>query len=115
MGRLAIISILVASLALPVVASGAEKDNEQYIKVEIRGTLETGLVAIGGETTGTIIKVGNVIWELDLGGNQVFQDLAKKLHQETALVAGTYQKIKGVEMPERHIVNVTSLKPADEK
>ncbi|HOB32989.1 MAG TPA: hypothetical protein PKH32_08935 [Verrucomicrobiota bacterium] len=31
-----------------------------YIKVEIKGTLSTGVMAIGGETTGTIIQSGDV-------------------------------------------------------
>lgn len=60
-------------LAIPVLGAvmiEADEKEESYIQVEIKGTLETGIVAIGGETTGTIINVGKVTWELDMAGNQ---------------------------------------------
>lgn len=83
-----------------------------YIKVEIKGTLETGLMAIGGETTGTVIRVNDVTWELDFGGSKELQESATKLNKKTVLLTGTYQKIKGVEIRERHIIKVATLKPA---
>jgi hypothetical protein len=69
-------------------------------------------MAIGGETTGTVIRVNNVTWELDFGGSKDLQEQATKLHKKPALVTGTYQKIKGVEIRERHIIKVATLKPA---
>ena len=39
-----------------------------YIKVEIRGMLRAGMMAIGGETTGTVIIARGATWELDLKG-----------------------------------------------
>ena len=54
----------------------------------------------------------HVVWELDLGGNKEFVELAKKLHKKKAIVSGKYHKKKGVEIPERHIVTVTALKAA---
>jgi hypothetical protein len=104
--------ILPTMLAMmSLAARAAEGDDEDSIKVEIRGTLRTGIVAIGGETTGTVIKVKDVTWELDLGGNQGLQELAKTLDTKKALVTGTYAKFKGVER-ERDIVKVASLKAA---
>jgi hypothetical protein len=108
---MAAVVVLLSFAALTTLA----QDQDQYIKVEIKGTLKTGIVAIGGETTGTTITVKgkdilDVTWELDLGGNQEFIALAKKLDGKTALVAGTYSKKKGVEVRERQIVKVTSLK-----
>ena len=108
--------LLIALFALCVVPAGmaaAIQGSGDQIKVEIRGTLETGVVAIGGETTGIVIKANGVTWELDLGGNKDLQALAEKLNHKTVVVTGTYRKVKGVEIPERHIVRVLTLKPAD--
>jgi hypothetical protein len=93
-------------------AKDADKKDEVYIKVEIVGILNTGIFAIGGETTGTTIKVNNVTWELELGGNAKFIELAEKLDGKTVLVKGTYRKVKGVEVKERHIVKVEELQEA---
>ena len=97
---------------LPFLASTwlAAAEEESYIDVEIKGTLETGIKAIGGETTGTIIKVGKVTWELDLGGNKEFQALAEKLDKQPVIVTGRYQQKPGVEIRIRHIVAVKALK-----
>jgi len=107
----AAVVVLLSFAALTTLA----QDQDQYIKVEIKGTLKTGIVAIGGETTGTTITVkgkdvSDVTWELDLGGNEELVAAAKKLDGQTALVTGTYTKKKGVEIRERQIVKVTSLK-----
>ena len=105
-------------LAIPVLGAvmiEADEKEESYIKVEIKGTLETGIVAIGGETTGTIIKVGKVTWELDLGGNQDLLELAGKLNKQPVVVTGRYQQKPGVEIPVRHIVTVKTLKGAKGK
>ena len=95
MHRFLIVGLIVALFFLPVMAIAKDDVNHNYIKVEIRGALETGLIAIGGETTGTAIRVNNVTWELDFGGNTEFRALAKRLHGKIVLVTGTYQKIKG--------------------
>jgi hypothetical protein len=115
MGRIATLCALAVVFASCMLAAGADKDDDAYIKVDIRGKIETGIVAIGGETTGIVIHVKNVTWELDLGGNKDLEEAAKKLDKKDALVKGLYQKVKGVEIPERHIVKVASLKPPDDK
>lgn len=114
MQRSRIAAALVAMLSFALLTASAQ-DEDQYIKVDIQGTLKTGVVAIGGETTGTIITVKgkgtlDVTWELDVGSNEEFLALAKKLDNKTALVTGIYSKKKGVEIPERHIVKVKCLK-----
>jgi hypothetical protein len=113
--RFTISTAWVALLVLVPLTTAADKDADQFIKVDIKGTLKTGIAAVGGETTGTVITVKgkdglDVTWELDLGGSEDFAALAKKLDGKTALVSGTYSKKKGVEIAERHIVKVTSLK-----
>lgn len=109
--RMRICGWLAALLLAP--ACAAAENQESYIKVEIRGTLETGIVAIGGETTGTIIRAGNVVWELEFTTQPELRKLAEKLHQQTVLVTGTYRQQPGVEIPLRHIVTVAVLKPAE--
>lgn len=93
---------------------GAEPE-EAYIDVVVKGKLETGIVAIGGETTGTIIKVDKVVWELDLGGDKELLALAEKLNKQPVIVTGRYQQKPGVEVPVRHIVTVKTLKGAKGK
>ena len=83
------------------------------IKVEITGTLTTGIMAIGGETTGTIIQSGNVTWELDFGQNPQLQARAKELNGKRVVVTGTYRRGRGVEIAQREIVTVASLTPAE--
>jgi hypothetical protein len=119
MQRFQIVAVLAALLSFAVLTTSAQ-DKDQYIKVEIQGTLKTDIVAIGGETTGTTITVKgkntiDVTWELDLGANKEFVALAKKLDGKTALVTGKYFKQKGVEVRERHIVKVSDLKAPPQK
>jgi F5/8 type C domain len=101
-----------AEIGIIETASASTPSAGDYIKVEIKGTLETGLMAIGGETTGTVIRVNDVTWELDFGGNKELKESATKLNKKTVLLTGTYQKIKGVEIRERHIIKVATLNPA---
>jgi hypothetical protein len=105
------ISMLFA--ALPLIAD--DKPPDDSIQVEVHGTLETGIVAIGGETTGTIIKAGNVTWELDLGGDPKLTAAAEKHNKQKVVVTGAYYKRPGVEIAERHIVKVKSLAAAGGK
>ena len=75
--------------------------------------IQTNMAAIGGETTGVVIKVGDLSWELDLGENRALQELAEKLNGKTVLIKGTLMKIKGTEIGERNVVVVESLSASD--
>ncbi len=115
MQRCRVATMFVALLVFSGLTTAAEKDDDQYINVDIKGILKTGIVAVGGETTGITITVKakgdlDIIWELDLGNKMELMTLAKKLDNKTALVTGSYHKKKGVEIRERHIVKVKSLK-----
>lgn len=105
-----------SGFALLLVATSAIAADDpapaDYIKVEARGTLDHGIVAIGGETTGTVIHVGKVTWELDLGGNAELLKAAEELNKKTVVVTGKYFQKQGVEIPVRHIVKVEMLKAA---
>jgi hypothetical protein len=94
------------------VAPAEDKMEEAYIRVEIKGVLHTGVGAIGGESTGIVIKAGNVTWELDLRSNNELLALAEKLNEKTVVVTGDYTQKKGVEVRLRHIVKVKTLKEA---
>ena len=101
-------------LLLPIILSAAERDNTDYAKVEIKGILQTQMMAIGGETTGVIINAGDLSWELDLGTNRRFHELAERLHGKTAVVRGTLKRVSGIERGERDVVVVESLSEPDQ-
>lgn len=84
-------------------------DLEDYIRVEVRGKLNSQVMAIGGETTGVTISAKGVTWELELDNDQGLRRQAKQLHGKTVVVKGDLTLKKGVEIRERWIVNVKSL------
>ena len=82
---------------------------DEFVKVQIRGKLATGVVAIGGETTGTIITSGNIAWELAFDEKGGLNQQATKLHRKTVTVTGTLQRRSGVEVKDRWIVKVSKM------
>jgi hypothetical protein len=83
---------------------------EESITVAVVGTLRTGVVAIGGETTGTTVTANGIMWELDFGKNVSLRAAAEKLDGKLVTVTGMLERRAGVEIKERWIVVVTSLK-----
>jgi len=94
-------------------AAGADRPDSSYVKLEIKGELHTGVVAIGGETTGYTVQAKDATVELEFGDNHKLRDLAEKLNGKTVLVAGTLRVKQGVEIRQRLIVRVASLRPAE--
>jgi len=113
MNKLLITLVTAISFILPLVLLATGRDGDHYAKVEIKGIMQNNMAAIGGETTGTVIKVGDLSWELDLGENRALQELAERLNGKTVLIKGTLMKIKGTEIGERNVVVVESLSAAD--
>jgi len=109
---IALCAVLLEAFSIHTMAD--QTASPDYIKVEIKGTLSTGVMAIGGETTGTIIQSGDVRWELDFGDNKELRQTAAKLNRKTVIVTGTYERRRGVEIRERHIVKVATLKAAED-
>jgi hypothetical protein len=101
---LAIVFVLIATKAL---AGAAGTDDS--IHVTITGTLHTGILAIGGETTGTTITAKGITWELDFGGDTALREAAESLDGKAARVQGDLGRRKGIEIDERWIVTVSSL------
>ena len=84
-----------------------------YIKVEIRGKLSTGVLAIGGETTGITISSRGINWELDVSGDQAVRKSVSALNGKTVVVSGELSVRRGVERKSRWIVKVASMGVAD--
>jgi hypothetical protein len=122
-----------ALLAAIVSMDGAQQRQnaapQHGIKVDIVGELRGGIVAIGGETTGTQITVEaakdarpgsekkgaeKIVWELDLRENEKFENLAENLHRRTVRVYGTLRLVRGIEIQQRWIVGVDRLEEAVE-
>lgn len=108
---LSVIGIAVLSLAASADANDAPKQDGQII--EIRGKLEHGVQAIGAETTGTIVTTREKkTYELELKGRK-FQELAEKLDGKQVVVKGKLRIKRGVEVPERRIIEVSQLMAGD--
>lgn len=87
---------------------------EDSITVSVTGSLRTGVVAIGGETTGTTMTAKGITWELDLGKNEGLRKAAEKFDGKKAIVQGTLERRAGIEIKERWIVTVTGLQRVGE-
>lgn len=111
-------SVTVLAVALLLTGSwlaAADKDDKaaaSYIKAEVRGTLRTGLMAAGGETTGTEVTTTDGTVELDFARNRELIARAAKLHGKAVVASGRLRIRPGVERKTRVIVTVTELKEA---
>ncbi|MCI0464769.1 MAG: hypothetical protein L0Z62_48210 [Gemmataceae bacterium] len=115
--RTALMGVVIAlavSLQLNGAAEAGGKGDGTYIKVEVKGRIKTGIVAIGGETTGTIITTAAGTLELDLSKNKELREQAEKLNGKVAVAQGTLSIRKGVTVRrERLIVTVMSLRSGE--
>ena len=82
--------------------------------IEVRGKLTTGIMAIGGETTGIIVATEKGTWELDLGSGEELLKLAGILNGKVVVVRGASERREGVEIKERHIIKVAGLEASKE-
>jgi hypothetical protein len=106
--------LVAAGIAMIVIApvSAEEPKNQKEPAKEWTGKLETGIVAIGGETTGVVLTTKNGRFELELGKNRELRDKAEKLNGKEITLTGTLTIRKGLEIKERRIITVTGLKEA---
>ena len=94
--------------------NGVPLQKEQVVEsitVTIVGTLKSGVVAIGGETTGTTISAKGATWELELSHNNELRQAAEGLNAKPVIVQGSLERRAGVEIKDRWIVHVSSLQP----
>ncbi|MFO0964787.1 MAG: hypothetical protein U0793_04255 [Gemmataceae bacterium] len=109
-------SCLIAAVLAPLVAclmalAGSGDEPKEKKASMWTGKLQTGVFAIGGETTGIVLKTKDKgAFELDLGKNKELRAQAEKLNGKEVTVEGTLTIRKGVEIRERRIITATSLK-----
>jgi hypothetical protein len=114
MRRLALLLAL-AVVIHPTVAAEPEptkkeKEAESYLKVEAKGKLRTGIMAIGGETTGTLITTPGGTFEVELPEKTD----ADKLNGKTVKITGSMYQRKGVEIRGvRTIIKATKVEIAE--
>lgn len=87
----------------------SRKESGHYILVTVRGVLNTGIVAIGGETTGTTITANGVTFEVDLGDKTEWAEQADQQNGQTTEVKGFLHRRPGVEVKERWIIKVEAF------
>ena len=87
---------------------------DEAIEVDVTGVLRTGLVAIGGETTGTTITAKGIRWELEFPKESPLRATAEKFHGKRVRVRGSLERRAGVEIKERWIVTVRALEAVKE-
>lgn len=109
--RSSVVVCLLTAAAACVVA--AEPKPVKPMDVEITGRLETGIVAIGGETTGIVVRTKEGSWELDLGDDADLKRRCEQLNQKQVRVTGKSRIVAGVEVPERRIVRVAKISAVD--
>jgi hypothetical protein len=81
--------------------------------VRVTGELHHPVVAFGGETTGTEIETRSHTYELDLKGDPNLMSRLEPLDGKTVEVSGIQSVRRGVEIPERRIIQVISLRPVE--
>ncbi len=99
-------------LAAMVAAGDKPAEDVDIIEVRIVGTLRTGVVAVGGETTGMTITTRGVTWELDTGIDPGLRKLAAMMNGTKVEVVGTLDVRPGVETGPRTIVFVRTISRA---
>jgi hypothetical protein len=91
-----------ATLPLKELAAG------QTLEVFVTGAVESGIVAPGGETTGTVIHFQNKTWELNLSSDpKMIGEVAANQGSEF-IVIGSVSQRPGVKVKTRTILNVQS-------
>jgi hypothetical protein len=82
----------------------------ESIRVAVRGPLEVGVAAIGGETTGTVIRSKGLMFEVEFT-RPGLQERAEALNGQMALVAGELVVKEGVETGARLIIEAERIDP----
>jgi len=99
-------------LTLCMFAMADDTPREPSVSVECCGRLRHGIVAIGGETTGTTITFNRTVWELRLPDDAA-REFANEHHKERVIVTGRLRKVSGTEVKDRWIIDVRTLSKRD--
>lgn len=101
-----VLAIAVASSSVALAAQPTAPDQSVAgIKVECYGVLRDGVVAVGGETTGTTISFGRMIWDLSLK-DDAQRAFAKEHTKQRIIATGSLKRVVGTQVPVRWVVDV---------
>lgn len=84
------------------------KPAEPSIRVGCRGQLRHGVVAIGGETTGTTITFESMTWELKLSDDSS-RDFVREHHKKPIVAIGSLRRVTGAEIPVGWVIDVERI------
>ena len=107
-GRRILLSLAVACVCFGTVGLAAQTAAKP---AQWTGKLRTGVVAAGGETTGTVLTTDKGTFEIQPATDAVRAQL-KKLDGQRVTVHGTLATRPGVEVRERRIITATSVAKA---
>jgi hypothetical protein len=113
----ACITLTVCTFAVTVESPSetpSEPSDKPSVSAECCGRVRHGIVAIGGETTGTTITFNRIAWELQLHDDDA-RNFAKKNHGEVIVVTGQLRTVAGTEAKPRWIIDVDSMSKVDPK
>lgn len=105
-------SLAGVSLVFCHVLVAADSAPTESVDVISYGKIRHGVVAIGGETTGTTLTLNDIIFELQLSSD-ADQKFASDHNKELVAVHGSLRKISAVESKTRWIIDVKKLLPPE--
>jgi len=105
---------LIGGMSLALCATPAADDPaaKPSVLVECSGRMRHGVVAIGGETTGTTITFNRTTWELQLH-DEASRKFVQEHHKKSVVVIGALRKVPGVERKDRWIIDVKTMADGD--
>jgi hypothetical protein len=93
----------------------SENDTKKHsVSVQCQGILRHGIVAIGGETTGTTISFHRITWELQFADDH-HREFAALHHKKPVLVTGALRKVVSTESMTRWIIDVKKISASDSR
>jgi hypothetical protein len=96
-----------------LVFNGSEDSStDSAVSVEFCGRLRHGVMAVGGETTGTTIAAGPVICELELS-EDAEKSFAENHNKQQVVVIGKLRTTAATEVRVRRIIDVRKIAKAD--
>ena len=103
-----ICAMLLSPIALAE-TSPAQKPKSGPKPVTVTGKLEAGLMAIGGETTGTRVTTNGRVYELEFKKHPELREKVEEYNGKEVTVTGPMRLIRGGEGPDRWVIDVQKL------
>ena len=111
---------LMASMSMLNLLSAAEQapldkpSQGNAITIQVNGRLQTGVMAIGAETTGTTIVADDIRFDVDWGRRTSLARRAQGLDGKSVRITGSLRQRTGPERGQRLIIEVSSMETNDE-